>query len=263
VLNDGSVACWGANTGARQGPDGGMAANSVTPVAVPDVSSAQAIAAGGFSTCTESASGEVQCWGDNAYSPFGDGSWSTFAHPVVVASLSGAKYLSLGGGPAARIASNAVECVGANCDDFGCAVLRDGTVDCWGSNTYGQLGDGTLQNAPGPVAVTGLRNVLAVAAGVDHTCALLAGGTVSCWGDNAFGAVGTGAADMCGGYSCALTPVQVPGLTGVVAIAAGEWFSCAEFSSGAVECWGINQSGELGRSTTRFYDATPAPVVGL
>jgi alpha-tubulin suppressor-like RCC1 family protein len=240
-----------------------MASNSATPVAVPGLSGIAAVVSGGFSSCAASTAGDVSCWGDNTYSPFGDGSWTTFAAPVVVPSLRGTTYLSLGGGPGQRTSGNTVECIGGDCDDFGCAVLADGTVDCWGNNFQGQLGNGTLTKAASPVAVPGLHSAVAVATGDDHACALLAGGTVWCWGDNAFGAVGTAAAGKCGGYSCSLTPVQVPGLTGVVAIAAGNWFSCALLANGSVECWGINDGAQLGRSTTSFYDATPAPVVGL
>src|SRR5205807_9107416 len=65
-----------------------------------------------------------------------------------------------------------------------CAVLDDGTVQCWGRNNYGQLGDGTLITRLTPVPVSNLGTAISIAAGAFHTCALLSSGTVRCWGLN-------------------------------------------------------------------------------
>src|SRR5512138_3702881 len=65
-----------------------------------------------------------------------------------------------------------------------CAILDDGTVQCWGRNNHGQLGDGTIVNRITPVAVSGLGTAVSIAAGSDHTCAILSAGTASCWGFN-------------------------------------------------------------------------------
>jgi hypothetical protein len=65
-----------------------------------------------------------------------------------------------------------------------CAVLADTTVACWGSNSFGQLGNGTTEDSPTPVAVSGLSGVTAIATGWYHTCAVLSNGTGACWGNN-------------------------------------------------------------------------------
>src|SRR5690242_20437263 len=65
-----------------------------------------------------------------------------------------------------------------------CQVNEDGTVRCWGDNSFGQLGDGTTISRATPAAVIGINNAVAVIAGIAHTCALLASGGVSCWGNN-------------------------------------------------------------------------------
>src|SRR5437763_1024729 len=59
-----------------------------------------------------------------------------------------------------------------------CALLPAGTVQCWGRNVYGQLGDGSTLNRSLPVAVNGLTGVVAIATGGAHSCALLVNGTV-------------------------------------------------------------------------------------
>ncbi|MBK7322573.1 MAG: S-layer homology domain-containing protein [Candidatus Microthrix sp.] len=67
-------------------------------------------------------------------------------------------------------------------DLHSCALKHDaGTVSCWGSNTDGQLGDGTNANRSTPTTVPGLTGVTAITAGPYYSCALKQGGTVSCW----------------------------------------------------------------------------------
>ncbi len=145
-----------------------------------------------------------------------------------------------------------------------CALLTGGTVECWGDNTYGELGDGT-STGPGtclggtsacsttPVAVSGLSGVSAIAASESHTCARLSGGTVSCWGDNEAGELGDGTntgPQKCSGASCSTTPVAVSTLTGATAVTAGFLGSCALRSGGSIECWGDNEYGGLGIGTS-------------
>src|SRR5688572_30705945 len=76
--------------------------------------------------------------------------------------------------------------------DHSCQVVDDGSVRCWGSNSDGRLGDGTIVDRPSPVVVGGLINITAVAAGFSHTCALQGDGRVWCWGDNLSSQMGDG-----------------------------------------------------------------------
>ncbi|MEZ4681268.1 MAG: hypothetical protein R2932_44345 [Caldilineaceae bacterium] len=75
--------------------------------------------------------------------------------------------------------------------DHNCARLVNGTVQCWGDNSQGQLGNGTRSASMVPVTVGGLSQpATALAAGFYHTCAVLLDGDIECWGDNARGQLG-------------------------------------------------------------------------
>jgi alpha-tubulin suppressor-like RCC1 family protein len=126
-----------------------------------------------------------------------------------------------------------------------CAVTGDGKVRCWGDNQYGQLGDGTSTDRKTPIYVSNLKGVTAVSVGRFHTCALLTTGGVKCWGANGDGQLGDGTNDR------RLTPVSVSNLaSGVTAISAGSYHSCALTSIGGMKCWGNNYDGQLGDDTT-------------
>jgi alpha-tubulin suppressor-like RCC1 family protein len=143
----------------------------------------------------------------------------------------------------------------------GYALLNDGTVRAWGGNLYGQLGDGTREESTMPMPVTGLTGVSAIAAGGAHAMALLSNGTVATWGGNSFGQLGNGTT-LEGGEGGSDVPGIVPGLTGVVAIAAGGADDVALLGNGTVVAWGENKQGQLGDGTTLEKDI-PTPVKGL
>ena len=72
------------------------------------------------------------------------------------------------------LSSGFVNSVFANPVDTGeyhtCAVLSTGQVKCWGNNSTGQLGNGTLTQSPTPITVPGISTAIAVSAGMTHTC---------------------------------------------------------------------------------------------
>ncbi len=120
-----------------------------------------------------------------------------------------------------------------------CAVKKDGSVWCWGDNTMGQLGDGTLEVRTAPVKVAALAgiDVVEVSGGIDHTCAFTAGGDVYCWGDNTMGQLGVVDAEgvkLSGGG----TPRKVTGLSAVKALSAGGKHTCVVDQAGSVLCFG-------------------------
>jgi alpha-tubulin suppressor-like RCC1 family protein len=142
-----------------------------------------------------------------------------------------------------------------------CAVTTGDGVKCWGGNVFGELGDGTRTDRSVAVDVVGLTSgVTAVATGNAHTCALTTGGGVKCWGDDSYGQLGRSVGVP--GYSA--TPLDVPGLaSGVTAISAGDFHTCALTTAGTVTCWGLDDIGELGDGSINSAPFMPHDVVGL
>ncbi len=193
----------------------------------------------------------TKVWGGNDAGQLG------FANPVSELTPG----LVLGLGPGSGVTAVAA---GGNSftPDFSLALKSDGIVLAWGSNSSGQLGDGTTLSRTAPVPVNGLGSgsgVVAIAAGSRHSLALKSDGSVLAWGANDSGQLGDGSTIFRRTYT------QVEGLgpgSGVIAIAAGDRHSLALKSDGTVLAWGENFVGQLGDGTTnsRF---TPVVVNGL
>lgn len=136
-------------------------------------------------------------------------------------------------------------------------ALRGGAVSCWGSNSLGQLGDGTTTDRTQAVPVRRLNGALAIAVGRFHTCAIVSDG-VECWGGNGNKKLGNAALSET--YSA--TPLRVDGLSaGVQALALGTSHSCA-LVNGGVRCWGDNTYKQLG-AATGTESAAPLQIAGL
>lgn len=148
-------------------------------------------------------------------------------------------------------------------DRFSC-VVQDGGVQCWGRNAYGELGDGTTTTRSSAVSVVTsvspsalLSGVTAIAVGRLHACALTNSGGVKCWGYNAYGQLGDGTTTN------RSVAVDVSGLSsGVAAITAGRFHTCARLTSGGVKCWGHNAVGQLGTGN-QADSLTPVSVLNM
>jgi alpha-tubulin suppressor-like RCC1 family protein len=147
-----------------------------------------------------------------------------------------------------------------------CAVRSDGTAWCWGSNSNGQLGNGSSASSPAPVRVVGLSGVTQVAADWVHSCAVTSDGSAYCWGENDGMQIGDPKAEAsypgCVSGGCT-EPVKVVQLSDVVAVGTGGRHSCAIVKSGQPYCWGFNELGQLGDGKMPNDSASPSPVVGL
>jgi hypothetical protein len=131
-------------------------------------------------------------------------------------------------------------------DSHGCALTKSDGVKCWGSNNYGQLGNGTYKKSDTPVDVSDLSRVTAIALGQEHSCALTMSDGVKCWGRNQFGQLG-GTEIL--GYSSSNsvdnynknnknTPIGIKGTKDATAIASGTYHTCVLTDLDGVKCWG-------------------------
>lgn len=141
-----------------------------------------------------------------------------------------------------------------------CARMADGSVSCWGDNTYGQLGDGSPRSSRRPVPALVQGPVAQIVSGAFHTCALRQSGSAVCWGINDDGQSGPGPTWTCNAadrvYACLRRPRRVIGVHDAIALGAGQWHTCALRRSGSISCWGANKVGQLGDGTT---DKRPEP----
>jgi len=217
----------------------GPARGDIGEAAVAAVADKQRLlAAGTMHSCAISDDGRVECWGNNQDGQLGNGTNETSTSPVPVVGLTGVRQVSAGA-------------------QHTCALLQNGSVRCWGLGGSGQLGNDATASRNTPAEVQGVSGATAIAVGGFHSCALLADSSVKCWGQDGLGELGDG-----NGGDFHTTPVAVSGLTGVTALAAGEFHTCALLAGGTVSCWGHNGFGQLGDGTTTGHDE-PAPVAGL
>jgi len=239
VLSSGTVRCWGDGTTGELG-DGTTATSSVA-MAVTGITNAKSIVSdGGHSYCAVLASGAVKCWGDGGSGELGDGTTSASSVPVSVTGITNASAVISGG-------ANSY-----------CAVLQTAAVECWGSGAFGQLGDGATTNSSVPLAVTGITEAASVTSdGAGTYCAVLTTGAVDCWGDNGFGQLGDASTTN------SSVPLAVTSITNAASVSSdGDDSYCAVLTSGAIECWGANFSGELGNGTTTT-STVPVAVTGI
>lgn len=142
-----------------------------------------------------------------------------------------------------------------------CVVLDGGTVQCTGSNSVGEMGNGTTTPANVFAAVPGITTATAIRVGANFACALLADHTLTCWGHNLIGQLGRGT------LSCTTctSPMPVVNLTGVRQFALGSQFGCAVRDDLGVSCWGSNQIGQSGAGGAEICtgvscNTTPRPI---
>jgi len=210
------------------------------------------VATGLVHTCALISDGTVACWGDNATGSLGTGNNTNSNVPVAVT----------GGALTGKTVTQIAAGYGHTC-----AVLSDGTVACWGKNTFGQLGLGAPDFSPNvsrniPVAVTGGaltgKTVTQISAGGEHTCAVLSDGSVACWGGNDYGQLGKGDTNEIN-IPVAITGGVFTNKT-VSQIAAAKEHTCAVISDGSVACWGNSMNGRLGGALDT--DHLPTAVTG-
>ena len=249
VLDDGSIQCWGAGDYDLEAND--AATHSAVPLAISGITGAIALAYNGEHSCALLDKGTIQCWGDNTAGQLGNGVKASFGHPeldpVDVLSVIDAVSVTAGWG-------------------HSCALIAGGTLECWGHNYYGQLGNGNTNESLVAVPVLDITSATTVVSGSDHNCALLGGGTIQCWGYNYNFELGsnTGLDLSTGGLPPSTIPVTVLNITSAIAVAANSDKSCAVLKSGSAQCWGIIDLLERGSDyTMNMQTLEPVNIPGI
>ena len=247
IRNDHTALAWGDNGFGNVGD--GTTTGRTTPTGVKGLAGVVAMDGGSRQTLALLQDGSVWAWGDNSLGSLGIGAPTHSLVPARVLGVGGVGFL----GNVQAIAAGGFHSL---------ALLGNGTVVAWGYNTDGQLGNGTTTTSNVPVPVPLLTGVVAIAAGYQHSLALLSNGTVVAWGDNFYGQLGNG------GTANSSMPVMVKDasgsgiLTGVQAIAAGNFHSLALLNDQTVRSWGLNQEGQLGNGSFAS-SSLPVQVLGV
>jgi alpha-tubulin suppressor-like RCC1 family protein len=236
---------WGLNASGQLG-DGNNTTNLSAPTtkvetaASTPLTNVTAISAGGSYGLALRSDGTAWAWGIGTNGQLGNGTTTSSNYAVEVETgastpLTNIVAVAAGGGQ-------------------GLALRSDGTVWAWGTNTYGELGNGTTTNSSYAVEVdtaasTPLNNIVGIATGSGHSVAVSETGAVFSWGENNDGQLGNGTTTN-SAYA-----VQASGLSGqdVVSVSGGgygSYYSMALTASGQVWDWGYNGSGQLGNGTT-------------
>jgi alpha-tubulin suppressor-like RCC1 family protein len=259
VTEDGRVFCWGPNfagslgLGHRRaiGDDEDPAGEGEVdlPVAARDV------VAGHSFTCALGVDDRVRCWGwrsrlgvetdcpsdGECDENLGDDETAAEAVPVALP------------GPVRALAAGS---------DTACALLRDGSVHCWGRLARAKAGPEAALRAPALIDLGGRAS--AVAVGSDHACAALERGTVRCWGDNASGQLGLGHTEPIGDDESPAAELEVDPGGRAVAVGVGGSNTCVMLAGGHVRCWGFGGGTITGRlrDTDDCYHQVPNPSAG-
>ena len=227
ALSDGTVRCWGNSALERleevfitDAPAQGSYAT--VPTAIPGISNALAVAAGGMHSCARTADLGVVCWGWNGMGQLGTGDFVASASAEAVTLDTTATDLAAGYGHA-------------------CISGGNGSVVCWGSNEQGQLGNGQMQAGqflPTPQSMSLPSPAQTISSKNNHTCSLTTSGAAFCWGQDNFGQLATGSEQD------VPSPVEFLANYGQE-VRAGFRHSCAR-SADTVLCAGSNSDGQLG-----------------
>ena len=236
LYSDQSVRCTGLNS---QGEIGnGTTTNALEPALAAGTVNPATIRTGVEHTCTLVGDGTMQCWGTNYTGQLGDGTMGSFAvAPQLVHGI-----------------ANAIKAITGGFHT--CAILPDRTVQCWGRNQDGQLGNGdATTDVPLPGPVQNLGAVADLSSFGYHNCALMPDRTAMCWGRNGRGQVGDGTDN-----SPVTLPHQVVGMNSAIALSLGGYHSCALLQGGTVQCWG---ESEFGQSGVVGFSKVPVTVSGI
>jgi len=241
--------CWGRNDYGQLG-NGANVRRIMTPIVISlgnDDTYATQIALGKDHSCTIDNLNNLLCWGQNWYGQLGDGTRESKNTPAIIllgnnADATYATQIALGAGHT-------------------CAIDNLNNLKCWGSNSHGQLGDGTRETKAVPTIISlgdDTAYATQIALGSSNSCAIDDSNNLKCWGSNYLGQLGDGTYD-----EGKATPTIVSlgnGTSSTIQVAQGAAHVCAINDLNNLLCWGWNSNGELGDGTTEWKKNTPTII---
>ncbi len=245
IANNGDTRCWGrGNQGALGYGNENDIGDNEEPASAGVVSggaSAIGIGVGSEHTCVVLNGGTIRCWGENFRAQVGSGGIEDVGDDELPSAFAAIEFDT----PAVKVVAGSLHT---------CALLMDGSVQCWGSGNLGRLGrgDGSVERVGDDESVTSIPPVdlggvaIDIGAGSSHTCALLEDGSMVCWGSNGDGQLGTGDTEVVGDDEtpASVGPIDLP--SAVVQMAVGGSHNCAVLDDSRMFCWGLNNVGQLG-----------------
>lgn len=263
LLEDGTVVAWGLNNDGQlgngvfggTGESGSSPKASTAPVRVTGLSDIIQVEAGWRHAVALRRDGTVWAWGRRDDGAVGDGAPKGLravmaVAPVRVPGLEGITQIAV-----AR--------------SHGLALSKDGHVMAWGSNSDGELGNGTRDTAWTPTPVTGLDHVVSIAAGTGGgkglSGAVREDGTVWLWGTNTSAQMGNGAGPLSPDDPGGRNPLPAPvkGVAAVRALCIGDGHVAVLLRDGTLSLWGHDGWGQIGVGTSGFYHERPTKVAAL
>jgi alpha-tubulin suppressor-like RCC1 family protein len=228
LRQNGSLWTWGSNAEGQLGDGSGF---QLTPTQVAAPSTWRSVAAGQVFSAGIKTDGTLWTWGYNYYRQLGNGTdEDAQSTPTQISQATTWRVVVAG-------------------DNHGLAIREDGTLWAWGSNQYGQVGNGSPFSQLSPVQI-GTATWKSVAAGSGHTVAIRQDGTLWAWGQNSTGQLGTGSTQQD-------VPVQVGTAADWQAVACGATHTLALKMDGSLWTWGNNGNGQLGNG---YSTGAPAYV---
>lgn len=239
----GSMKCWGRNVYSELGIPYSSTTSAITQATKNGVNeNIVKYTLGSSFTCYLNEAGEVKCFGMNTGGQLGRGSTNTAFtnYTPIAANLSG-QAIDVSAGSAGA-----------------CAVLSNGTVECWGNGSNYALGNNSTGSAYSPVQTAAIpEKIKAVDVGRSGACAISQSGSVYCWGLNTSYQFGNATA------TTLRVPTLIPQLgTDNAEIQLGFTGGCSKKDSGQLYCWGYNSKGTVGNGTNATQ-TTPLAVPGF
>ena len=222
-----------ASNNLGSGVGGGM-----SPVGLPDF---VMVSAGGEHTCGIKSDQKLYCWGKNLAGNLGIGDSSPTrveTAPIAVDSMTNYAQVSAS-------------------SSHTCAITTGQQIKCWGSNSSGQLGDGTTTSRNSPVLIDSSTTYTQISTGFNHTCGITTSRFLKCWGGNSNSQLGDGTTmqrDL---------PFLVDDSGSYTQVSAGTNYTCGitTASTGNLKCWGTQTNGALGNGITTGSVSTPVTVL--